>query len=368
MKSFDNLSLHRKLVFIIVLISGITMLTAGSLFIILDIRNHLKMLVDDLTIDAKILARNCSAALLFGDKTTAENMLSTLEHKESIVSASIHDTDGKLFAVYSRDGNPENIHICEEFEGDYHYTEGNIHVIHDIILDNEIIGAVFISSDLGAIMSTLIDYLTIGAFVLIGAGFISYLLSSRLQRIITNPIADLAGTARRISSDRDFQVRAIKQNDDEVGYLVDAFNEMLSQLQERDAALRSEHEHSTGIINGSPNVVIGFSPDGVAQFVNPACEEILEYSPEELIGKPLFDLLLPPDQARRFARIVRLLGKNEVRDYELSIITKSGKTKIISMNSINSYDSDNVLKEIIVLGNDITVKKQVEKKIRKINE
>src|SRR5206468_10054590 len=66
--------------------------------------------------------------------------------------------------------------------------------------------------------------------------------SSDLQRIISRPIFHLAKTARAVSNDKNYSVRATKHGNDELGQLIDGFNEMLGQIQERDMALLGSNE------------------------------------------------------------------------------------------------------------------------------
>jgi methyl-accepting chemotaxis protein len=67
---------------------------------------------------------------------------------------------------------------------------------------------------------------------------ITFLISSRLVGLITEPILHLAEVAARVSAQKNYALRAISDGQDEVGKLVDAFNQMLTGIQERDAALQ----------------------------------------------------------------------------------------------------------------------------------
>ena len=81
---------------------------------------------------------------------------------------------------------------------------------------------------------------TLGVILL---SFLSvYFSAARLQRLISDPILDLARTAFAVSSGKDYSLRAKKRNDDEIGFLFDRFNEMLGQIQERDIALQQARE------------------------------------------------------------------------------------------------------------------------------
>jgi len=67
---------------------------------------------------------------------------------------------------------------------------------------------------------------------------ITFVISSRLVRLITQPILRLAEIAVKVSAEKNYALRAISSGRDEVGRLVEAFNEMLTGIQERDAALQ----------------------------------------------------------------------------------------------------------------------------------
>src|SRR2546427_6530169 len=71
---------------------------------------------------------------------------------------------------------------------------------------------------------------------------VAFLLSSKLQHVITDPIVHLVQTARQVSSEKNYSVRAEKHNEDELGVLIESFNEMLAQIQNRDVALDRHRE------------------------------------------------------------------------------------------------------------------------------
>jgi two-component system, NtrC family, sensor kinase len=81
-------------------------------------------------------------------------------------------------------------------------------------------------------------YLGVLTTVLVGSILLALVLSSRLQRVISDPILKLAETARGIADRKDYSARAVKVGEDEVGLFTDAFNEMLAQIQSKDAALQ----------------------------------------------------------------------------------------------------------------------------------
>ncbi len=76
------------------------------------------------------------------------------------------------------------------------------------------------------------------AAALLAAGVLAWILSSRLQGVIAGPVDDLARTAAEVSASKNFNLRAVKHGEDELGVLTDSFNTMLETIQDRDDALR----------------------------------------------------------------------------------------------------------------------------------
>jgi len=111
-----------------------------------------------------------------------------------------------------------------------------------IAYKGETIGVVYLESDMRALSSRLWRYAGIVGLVFLALLFVALGLSLQLQRLISDPILDLAQLARSVASEKNYSVRAAKQSNDELGQLVDGFNEMLGQIQTRDLALQSARD------------------------------------------------------------------------------------------------------------------------------
>jgi signal transduction histidine kinase len=77
---------------------------------------------------------------------------------------------------------------------------------------------------------------------------VSILISVWLHKNITRPILDISSVARKVVYSRDFSLRATKSTDDEIGALVDAFNDMLAEIKHRTDALESSNRELAGRI------------------------------------------------------------------------------------------------------------------------
>jgi PAS domain S-box-containing protein len=169
---------------------------------------------------AQIVANQSSAALTFNDPKTATEILAALKAEDQILEAVILDAAGARFARYLRGPG-----------------DARLEVVADVQADRDRLGTVIVRSDLSGVNASLLRNALIALAVLAGASLAGFLLSTRLERLVTGPILHLAETVRRVAGSRDYSVRARKRTDDETGLLIDGFNDMLAQIQARDAAL-----------------------------------------------------------------------------------------------------------------------------------
>jgi signal transduction histidine kinase len=232
-----NVPIRRKLMLIAMLTTGGALLLAGAALIYFDVARFKKEMASDLTTLADIVAQNSTAALSFRDEADATETLQALRPQVSIVAAAIYDDQGRPFVRYDPKGGmifpsrPEN-------REDAYFRDGALVVFRKIDLKGQRIGTVYLRSNLTALSSRVkVQAATVGA-VFLASGLAALFFSSGLQRMVSRPILDLAETARTVSEHKDYSIRAGKRGADELGRLVDAFNEMLVQIQERDTELQ----------------------------------------------------------------------------------------------------------------------------------
>jgi two-component system sensor histidine kinase/response regulator len=185
---------------------------------------------------AEITGDNSTAALSFGDGKAAEELLSGLRAKRSILTATIYSADGKVFAGYRRDqGAAPPAFPRNEDRG--WFKNSRLRLFQQILLKHQSIGAIYLESDLGEVNSKLREFALIVLVALIVALLLGFMLSGKLQAVISEPIARLARTAQSVSVQKNFGVRAAKTANDDLGQLTDTFNGMLAEIQERDREL-----------------------------------------------------------------------------------------------------------------------------------
>jgi len=237
-----NITIKTKLTVMMMLASAIALTVSGSAFIVWGQASFRGVMADDLTTHAAMVADNCKAALSFAEAADAQETLSSLRQEPSIVYGSIYTSEKIHFASYYRNEADTHLHPQQIHKAGHHFDDDLLTVFHTILLDNETVGYVCLRSDLQALRAMLKRNITIVSVVMLLALLITYLVSARLQGVISNPILVLTEIAQTVSTEQTYSVRAQKQSNDEVGLLIDSFNEMLGQIQQRDAQLVDMNE------------------------------------------------------------------------------------------------------------------------------
>jgi signal transduction histidine kinase/ActR/RegA family two-component response regulator len=202
-------------------------------------------MIHTLSTQANIVGSENTGALFYRDKGTATENLSALNAQPNIIAACLYYKDYRgdynVFATYSPAGSPHFDPPPNPQAEGANISDGKLEVWH-YFKSGDTAGAIYLKSDLAQIYAKLWHYgFIIGTFAVVSL-LATFILASRLQRVISKPIFHLAQTAKIVSSQKNYAVRAVKESNDELGNLIDGFNEMLSQIQERDAAVHHANE------------------------------------------------------------------------------------------------------------------------------
>jgi PAS domain S-box-containing protein len=242
MRFLRNLSIKRKLMLIAMVTSSLALLVASVGFLAYDLTAFRARMSHDLMTQAEIVGANSMAALAFQDKKATREILAALEAKDEIVAAAIYAPDGTVFTDYQRDA-AHAVSLPPGPRPDGSFSDGRaMRVFYAIVLHDQTLGTLYIESDLRQERERLVRYTGLVAVLMCGAAFVALLLSSRLQRVISEPILTLERTMRTVSSQKNFGLRVARTQHDEIGALIDGFNTMLFEIQQRDAALQSAND------------------------------------------------------------------------------------------------------------------------------
>ncbi len=241
-----NTPVKRKLTILSMFTSAVALLFACGAFVSYEQVVSRANLVNESLATAQMVGDGNIAALTFGDVEAAEKSLSVLNRQPAIIEAAIYDKTGHVYAKY------QSAEIAGEFtppraESDTHwFGERGLALFNDIQLNGEKIGTIFLLHDYRETRGLQRQYALISVLVMAVSLFISWAITTRLYRTISVPVSQMASIVSRVATEKDYSIRAVKLGEDELGQLIDGFNEMLDQIQNRDSALESARRELEG--------------------------------------------------------------------------------------------------------------------------
>ena len=239
---FNDYSISKKLTWMNVAVSGAALFLACGAFIAYDVISMRKGMTENISMQAQIAGYNCVTALLFDDSTSANNTLAGLSPAANLISAGIYGHDGRSFAEFRR--NPRTpapaLPLIPSGQIEAHrFDKSGLVLARRIVFQGKPVGMIYVYSDLSLLKARVKQYVLIAGAVLTVSLLAAFLVSPFFRKAISRPIVELAQIASVVSRDRNYSVRAAPiRNRDELAVLIETFNGMLTQIQERDAALR----------------------------------------------------------------------------------------------------------------------------------
>jgi hypothetical protein len=223
-------SIKHKLITIIVAscITSVCLTTIAFMVCgIYHIKNQMK---EDLNTMAQAVSDRNSAALAFEEFNLINIDLSLLAANSSIQLSCVYNNSGKVLAVY---GGKSNDCPKQEDAGTY-FASKSLITFHNIKKSNELIGRIFIRSDLKKLNNYIKGSLSIASIIILCLMLISYFMALKLQGVIHKPILNLMTDARTISEEGDYSARVRKLYEDELGSIVDTFNSILEKIDNKN--------------------------------------------------------------------------------------------------------------------------------------
>ncbi|NOZ45380.1 MAG: response regulator [Chlorobi bacterium] len=241
--SFKNISIRIKIVGLVLIISTISLAISGLIFFAFDKNQYKIESLKELNILAQIIGNYNTAAILYNDKFAANESLNSLVFNENIKKAAIFKSEKDTMAVYFASPDSVFFSYIPFYKTDTSFfSKKSIVVNKSIYLENEKIGTIYLESGLDEYYARISRFIKIISIITAIAFIIAFILSIYMQRIISMPILNLEKIMRQISIKKDYSVRIKKKSGDEIGVMIDGFNEMLSQIETQNEALTKAKE------------------------------------------------------------------------------------------------------------------------------
>ncbi len=235
--AFRDWPLHHKLALVTLATTSGALLMAFTAVVAIQWVSGWNDLVQQMEITAETVARNARSAVVFEDREFAAQTLQVLNVHRNIRAAIIYRADGSIFAAYPAEGLAREELPPPWIEGGHGLENGYLTVVSRIVIDGEVVGALSLRTDLSEYYRRILWFSLIAVLAMFCSALLIYPLWMHLQHLISDPIHSLVRIVRRVSEQNDYSLRADAYGRDELGQLIDGFNDMLQQIQTRDREL-----------------------------------------------------------------------------------------------------------------------------------
>ncbi|HWM67191.1 MAG TPA: ATP-binding protein [Steroidobacteraceae bacterium] len=241
-------SVRGKMMRIVVTTTAIALLAAGAGMLTHDLSVYRDSWMADLDTQGSILATSTASAMISGDRNIADRNVNALQARPTVLVAALYSANGRLYASFVRPGESSPPLQLQAVVRTSRVSGGNVELILPITQDGERLGTILLRAhhDIGA---RALAYLGIFGLVTLMSMLVALLLSTALQKVITEPLDSMADVARQVTTRRDYSLRARSTTDDEIGIVVEAFNSMLDEVQTRARALEQSNTALTSEVH-----------------------------------------------------------------------------------------------------------------------
>lgn len=251
-------SVRQKLFAGVLLTTLSALLIAGISLVVYELRHYREQLIEDMNTQSRLLGLACAPALQFIDRKLAADNLALIEARPQILAAAVYDASGRLFGGYSAKADAA-VKFPESISTDsIQISDSTIVLVQSVIDHDERIGHIYLRGRYQP-YENIWRYVGIMCAAMAFALLISMLLALWLQAKVTGPILAITQLARKVTEQRNFDLRVQKSTDDEIGYLADAFNDLLLEVSARSAALEQRVAERTAELERANKELEAFS-------------------------------------------------------------------------------------------------------------
>jgi signal transduction histidine kinase len=234
---FRRKSLRWKFICIVILVGFSISLLQNLFFYFLEVRNVTENLKNRISVLSQVLGDNSTSALQFRSRDDAMEVLASLRNEPSVRAAYLFTDDGQVQAEYLAPDEKLSVPLIDTAVAGISQTADRIIVRHLILLDQKLIGTLYMSTDLHELKERAAIRTTLGFFTLSVSILIAFGLALWYQKIFIQPVLHLSRLFHEIGEKKQYTLRAQKTSEDELGVLVESFNSMLEAIQTRDQAI-----------------------------------------------------------------------------------------------------------------------------------
>jgi len=289
-----NLPIKWKLLSILICSSLFSLLLATLFLFIIETTELKEKAKEKFSFVASLIANHSTDAILFKDQRMVKENLEALNEFPPIISACIYTIDGKLFGSLNKSIKYTCPLLVPNIKSYFHQM--NLYIYKDIVEDSEKLGTIYFYISLKGELQQKINTIAITVIILLVASIITFLFTMPFIRLISIPLIKLVNITHKIAREKNYSLRASKINNDEIGKLVDAFNEMIYIVEQQNRSLTLAKYRYLALYDNNPTMVFELELNGIILSVNHFGAKQLYSTTAELQGHSIFDFIHPKDK------------------------------------------------------------------------
>jgi diguanylate cyclase (GGDEF)-like protein len=204
-------------------------------------KEYKQSLTSNMSSVAKITSENIQASVMFNNSNDADKILIEFSNDPRIISAGIYLLNGTLFSAYhSTNERLPDIYDLKNNNVLHEFKNNKLHVFQPISIQGKdnVIGTLYIISNLDLLYQQISNNIIVTTLIVLLVLILAIILTTRMQKMISQPILSLSGTTNKIKNEKDYSVRVEHDEYLEIEELSDGFNSMLEEIQHRDQHLQ----------------------------------------------------------------------------------------------------------------------------------
>jgi diguanylate cyclase (GGDEF)-like protein/PAS domain S-box-containing protein len=328
--------------------------------------------VDAGRLQAKVLAENAAAAMLFQDAKSAKDLLQSAHNLPDIKVAALYAPQGQLFADFAREGHGAWASAPGQTPAGVAIAPTHIIVTESVVFQDQTAGTLKLWIGLGALYRQT-AWLVVGTLVASAAAMLlSQILLRRLNVSLLHPISRLTELMVRVSEHGDYSVQGESSDITELNALGTCFNSMLDQIRQRDRTLATQRDHlaeqvsrNAAILEAIPDLLFELDIDGRYVNYHSPRTDLLAAPPEVFLGKRVSEIL-PPAAAKVCMAALKVAETDGVCIGEQIELSLSHGTFWFELSVSRKATADGQKPHFIVLSRDITERRLAEERIRRL--
>lgn len=360
MTLFHITTIKNKIILMIMIVCSLIVGVGFTIVFISNIGEMKRNQVNSTRLNAKLIGEYCATSLSFKYPDRGEEILEKLASLPEIMNGYVFDNTPALFATYTKKGQSSIVPGMKttpsyEFDGDY------LHVWEPIVFMGERLGTIYLKA-LTSLSHRIRNQLIVMLSLILGLLALSFILAAMLQKMVSQPILKLAETALVVSEKKDYSIRAENEREDEIGRLIDSFNEMIAAIENRDSAIRESEWKYRTLIENLPLKIFYKDTDSIYIACNENYARDLGIESDQIKHKTDYDFF-PKDLADKYRKDDKQVIQSGNTQSIVENYFHKNRLSIVQTIKTVVYDEKGGVTGLLGIFEDITEQKRNEEEL-----